>query len=68
MKDHIIWSYLSSNTEAIDMLEQNQIFVHWINISSNANIFEYDYEGMKYNTSSIRNEFIKRGIIEEDYI
>ena len=42
------------------MLEQNQKSVHWIHISSNANIFEYDYEGMKLSNSCLKKELLQK--------
>ena len=45
--DKLNWSMLSSNPNAIHIIEKNLDKVDWISLSINPNIFVYDYEAMK---------------------
>ena len=42
-QDKIDWYYLSSNPNAISILEQNLDKINWIQLSENPSIFEEDY-------------------------
>ena len=45
--DEDCWYWLSSNPNAIHILEKNLDKTDWYWLSSNPNIFTYDYEAMK---------------------
>jgi hypothetical protein len=45
--DKINWFNLSSNPNAIHLLEANQDSIHWEQLSINPNIFEYSHYLLK---------------------
>ena len=47
VKPRINWNYLSSNPNAVRLLEQNIDKVNWKTIWANQNIFEMDMVGVK---------------------
>jgi hypothetical protein len=51
---------LSSNSEAIEMLKANPTKIHWDMISSNPNIFVYDYEKIAKRLWVFNEELIAR--------
>ena len=56
--DKVDWWHLSQNENAIHILEKNLDKVDWLNLIFNPNIFEYDYEQMKLNTSIFKEELV----------
>jgi hypothetical protein len=50
--------WISENSNAIELLKENQDKINWQCFSNNPNIFTYDYKKMKETMK-------KRGIVEE---
>ena len=57
--DKIYWSRLSSNPNAIRLLEKNMDKIDWYNLSKNPNIFTYDYEAMRVKCLVFKEDLIK---------
>ena len=53
------WSLLSSNPNAMELLETNQDKIHWYNLSFNPSIFKLDYKAMRKNNQEMYEELIK---------
>jgi hypothetical protein len=49
----IYWAYLSSNPNAVDLLEMNETQVNWYLISANPNIFEPDFQELSIERTKI---------------
>jgi len=47
MVRYVDWNNLSLNSNAIHILEQNQIKINWEYFSMNENIFEYEHYLLK---------------------
>jgi hypothetical protein len=54
------WFLLSSNPNAIELLEKNKSFINWKQLSKNPSIFTYDYQIMMNNRKDLHNELLER--------
>ena len=54
----VCWTALSSNPNAIHLLEKNLDKVNWTWLSQNPNIFTYDYKAMK-DSMGIKEDLMK---------
>jgi hypothetical protein len=54
--------YLSSNTNAIDILKDNQDEIDWNVLSANPSIFTYDYEKIKMNFEELGQEIVAKAL------
>jgi hypothetical protein len=57
--EKIDWYYLSMNTNAIHLLEQNQDRINWNKFSRNPAIFTYDYARIKEEHSELTRDIIE---------
>ena len=53
------WPRLSSNPNAIELLEENQDKINWYWFSLNPSIFTLDYTQMRINFQDLEEEIIK---------
>ena len=53
------WSVLSSNPNAIHLLEANQDKIDWWALSKNPAIFQYDYDAMRERCGVFKEDLIK---------
>ena len=60
--DKINWYNLSFNSNAIELLKENQNKIKWSFISLNSAIFTYDYEKIKENKKEINEEIIIKAL------
>jgi len=58
--EKINWLFLSSNPNAIPLLERNPDKISWYWLSENPSIFEYDYAAMKEAYRDLKEELIQR--------
>ena len=54
----IDWEYLSFNSNAIELLKENQNKIKWKFISLHSEIFTYDYEKIKENRKELNEELV----------
>jgi len=58
--DKINWKLLSSNPNAIDLLEKNIDKINWLLFSLNPSIFHNDYEKLKKRCNIYKEELMKK--------
>ena len=56
------WHYLSLNSNAIKLLEQNQDKIIWADLSINPSIFKLDYKQMAKNFEPLAEEIIAKAL------
>ena len=59
---YVNWCCLSTNPNAIDILERNPDKISWFSLSKNPSIFELDYKGMKEMCSIYKEDLICKAI------
>jgi len=60
--DKINWTNLSSNPNAIHLLEKNNDKIVWSELSQNPSIFELDYEALEKRCNIFKEELIKKAL------
>jgi hypothetical protein len=58
----INWSWLSENSEAIELLESNKNKINWYRLSRNPSIFKLDYKKMRILFEPIAEEIIAKAL------
>jgi hypothetical protein len=56
----INWKHLSSNPNAIHLLEKNVEKINWYTLTENPSIFEYDYEAMRQRLNVFKEELVAK--------
>jgi hypothetical protein len=59
--DKVNWSKLSSNPNAVHLLQKNLDKVNWYELSQNPSIFTYDYVTMKKQNKELKEQIISFG-------
>ena len=62
------WSVLSTNSNAMEILKENQDKISFKNLTYNPGIFKIDYRFMQKKTSPIKEEIIKKALHPKRFI